>query len=116
MTMYRQQQQYQGNNGRLKKANRTRKRGPRGGWKRKVVSLLRLYLTSFISHNEDGGGRSQALGIEHLYRDQVLRVRLQVVDLVALQRQIEKEYGIQSAHDVDDDDVGVDKTRGERGN
>lgn len=45
---------------------------------------LLLYLTSFISHYEDGCGWAESLGIEHLNGHQVLGVGLQVQDLVAL--------------------------------
>lgn len=69
-----------------------------GGCDKERKNGLGHYLTSFISHYEDGGGRSQSLGIKHLYRDQVLRVRIQVVDLVALRenkqerRELEDEF------------------------
>lgn len=52
---------------------------------RKRVLPATLPLTSFVGHHQDGGLRSQTLGIEHLHCHLVLRVRLQVLNFMALQ-------------------------------
>lgn len=80
----------------MTRRNAAQRKNERGSEK-----LFGHYLTSFIRHNENGGGWSQSLGIEHLYWDQVLRVRIQVVYLVVLQGK--EEEGEWKDHDDDYD-------------
>lgn len=55
------------------------------------VSLVsEQLLTAFISHYEYSCGRTRSFGIEHLQWHQVLSVRLQIMDLMTLQREEEK--------------------------
>ena len=42
------------------------------------------FVTSFIRHDDDGGGGAEALRVEHLHRDEVLREDLQPLDRVLL--------------------------------